>query len=136
MMDKYITADGKKYLLQLGFLSDDTTSNFNFAALGVGESNASQNNGEGFFEANGNNYHRVQLLEEQTSEDDEQSISISATFDSTNFNPSEAVTVSEIGIVNQDIANDNDKWFAFLKVPPIDKASNVSLKYTIIISIE
>lgn len=136
MMEKYITADGKKHLLELGFLSNDTTSNFNFVALGVQDSNASTNNGEGFLEANGDNYHRVQLLEESTMEEDEQSISMSAIFDSTNFNPSEAVTVSEIGIVNQDIANDNDKWFAFLKVPPIDKASNVSLKYTIIISIE
>lgn len=135
-MNKYITDEGKKHLLELGFLNNDTTNNFNFVALGVGDSSASINNGNGFNEANGYEYTRVQLKPEVTAEDDEQSLSMSATFDSSNFNPSESVQVSEIGIVNQDIANDNDKWFAFLKVPPIDKSSNVSLKYTIIISIE
>ena len=133
MMNKYITAEGKKHLLELGFLSNNTTSNFNFVALGVQDSNAAINNGEGFNEANGDNYHRVQLKQETTMEDDDQSLAMSAIFDSTNFNPSGSVTVSEIGIVNQDITNDNDKWFAFMTVPPIDKASNVSLKYTIII---
>lgn len=136
MMNKYITAEGKKHLLELGFLSNDTTSNFNFVALGVQDSSAAINNGEGFVEANGDNYYRVQLKQETTMEDDDQSLAMSAIFDSTNFNPSESIKVNEIGIVNQDIANDNDKWFAFMQVPPIDKAANVSLKYTIIVSIE
>jgi len=135
-MEKYITNDGKKHLLEIGFLQNDTTNNFNFVALGIQGSNAAIDNGNGFLEANGDNYHRVQLQEENTLDDDDQSLAMSAIFDSTNFNPSEATTVSEIAIVNQDVANDNDIWFAFMSVPPIDKASNVSLKYTIIISIE
>lgn len=135
-MNKYITPSGKKYLLELGFLNDDNTSNFNFVALGVDDSTASSNNGSGFTEANGNNYKRVQLFKETSMEDSETGICVSAIFDSSNFNPSQEVKISEIGIVNQDTANNNDKWFAFMSVPKIDKASNVSVKYTIIITME
>lgn len=135
-MDKYITAEGKKHLLELGFLNDDNSSNFNFVALGVDDSSASTNDGVGFLEANGDNYQRVQLFKETTIEDTDQSLAVSAIFDSTNFNPSQKVQISEIGIVNQDVANSNDKWFAYLSVPKIDKASRVSLKYTIILTIE
>ena len=136
MMEKYITPDGKKYLLELGFLNDDNTSNFNFVALGVSDSSASTNNGQNFTEADGYNYSRAQLQQENTMEETDTSIALSATFDSTNFNPSTGVQIAEIGLVNQDVANNNDKWFAFMKVPPISKTSNVSLKYTIIITIE
>lgn len=135
MMKKYITPAGKKYLLELGFLNDNNTSNFNFVALGINDSSASTN-GSGFLEANGDNYKRVQLSKETTIEDTDESLAVSAIFDSTNFNPSQQVKISEIGIVNQDSANNNDKWFAFMSVPSIDKASNVSLKYTIIITME
>ena len=136
MMEKYITPQGKKHLLELGFLNDDNTSNFNFVALGVQGSNAATNSGQGFNEANGYNYHRAQLQSETTMEDTDTSISLSAIFDSTNFNPSNSQQITEIGIVNQDSANDNDKWFAFMSVPTISKTSNVSLKYTVIISME
>lgn len=136
MMSKYITPSGKKHLLELGFLNDDNTSNFNFVALGVSGSSAATSDGVGFLEANGDNYQRVQLFKETTMEDTDESIAVSAIFDSTNFNPSQEVKIAEIGIVNQDIANNNDKWFAFMTVPGIDKASNVSLKYTIIITME
>ena len=136
MMEKYITSAGKKYLLQLGFLNDDNTNNFNFVALGVGEnSKASSNNGVGFEEADGYHYQREQFKIEESYQE-ESSIALSATFDSTNFNPSNGVQISEIGIVNQDVANNNDEWFAYMKVPPITKTSNVSLKYTVIISLE
>ena len=135
-MNKYITPSGKKYLLELGFLNDDNTSNFNFVALGVGDSTASSSKGVGFTEANGNNYKRVQLFKETTTESPETGICVSAIFDSSNFNPSQEVKVSEIGIVNQDVANNNDKWFAYMSVPKIDKATNVSLKYTIIITMK
>ena len=136
MMEKYITPNGNKHLLELGFLNDDNTSNFNFAALGIGDSSAATNNGTGFNEANGDNYQRVQFAQENTMDDTDTSIAISATFDSTNFNPSEPVHVAEIGIVNQDIENDNDTFFAYMSVPSIDKTSNVSLKYTVIITLE
>ena len=136
MMEKYITPEGKKHLLKLGFLSEDNSSNFSFAALGIGDSSAATNNGTHFSEANGDNYQRVRFYQETTMDDTDTSIAISATFDSTNFNPSEPVHVAEIGIVNQDIENDNDTFFAYMSVPGIDKTSNVSLKYTIIITLE
>jgi len=136
MMEKYITSSGKKYLLELGFLNNDNTNNFNFVALGVGDSVAATNNGQGFSEANGYNYTREQFVPETTIEETDTSIALSATFDSTNFNPSQSVQISEIGIVNQDVANEADKWFAYMKVPPINKTSNVSLKYTVIITME
>lgn len=136
MMEKYITPKGKKYLLELGFINDDNTNNFNFAALGIGDSSAAANNGTGFHEANGDNYRRVHFEQEDTMDDTDTSIAISATFDSTNFNPSEPVRVAEIGIVNQDIENNNDTFFAYMSVPSIDKTSNVSLKYTVIITLE
>lgn len=136
MMEKYITPEGKKHLLKLGFLSEDNSSNFSFAALGIGDSSAATNNGAHFNEANGDNYQRVRFYQETTMDDTDTSIAISATFDSTNFNPSEPVHVAEIGIVNQDIENDNDTFFAYMSVPSIDKTSNVSLKYTVIITLE
>ena len=40
MAEKYITPDGKKMLLRLGFVPDDSTSTFNYVALGVGTSKA------------------------------------------------------------------------------------------------
>lgn len=135
-MDKYITPKGKKHLLELGFLGEDNVSNFNYIALGVDGSSAAINNGQGFLEANGDNYQRVQLFKETTMDDTDQSLAVSAVFDSTNFNPSDPVNISEIGIVNQDISNNNDIWFAYLSVPAIAKTSNVSLKYTIILTIE
>lgn len=138
MNEKYITSAGKKHLLELGFITSDNTSNFNYVALGVGDSSAAIDKTESSFtEANGNQYSREILLKEESSLDNtDQSLVISATFDSTNFNPSEGVKIQEIGIVNQDIANNNDIWFAFLKVPEIAKNSNISLKYTIVVSIE
>jgi len=136
MLEKYITEEGKKHWLKLGFLTDDNSSNFNYVALGVSDSSAAINNGQGFTEANGNDYARVQFVEENQIDNTGTSITLSATFDSTNFNPSEPVTISEIGIVNQDIANNNDVFFAYMSVPTIEKSSNVSLKYTVIIGLE
>lgn len=138
MNEKYITDVGKKHLLELGFITADNTSNFNYVALGVGESSAAVDKTKGSFtEANGNQYSRARLQKEENSLDNtDQSVVISATFDSTNFSPSEGIAIQEIGIVNQDIANDSDIWFAFLKVPEIKKTSNISLKYTIVVSIE
>ena len=136
-MDKYITPDGKKHLLVLGFLNDDNASNFNYVALGIEDSNAAINNGKGFQEANGYNYKRARFEKEENKIDDTgTSISVSAIFDSTNFNPSESINISEIGIVNQDFGNDSDTFFAYMSVPKIEKSSNVSLKYTIVITLE
>lgn len=138
MNEKYITETGKKHLLSLGFINQDSTGNFNYVALGVGDSSAAiDKTKDSFTEANGNQYAREMLKEETTNLDStDQSLVMSATFDSTNFNPSEGVEIKEIGIVTQDVANNDDIWFAFLKVPEIRKTSNISLKYTIVVSIE
>jgi len=135
MMEKYITPEGKKHLLKLAFLHDSNASNFNFVALGVNGSSAAVDETESsFIEAN--NYQREQLKLEETTDETDQSLCVQATFNTSNLDSSEPVTISEIAIVNQDIQSDYDKWFAFMRVPEIEKSSNVSLKYTIIISIE
>ena len=139
MAEKYITSDGKKMLLRLGFIPSDSTSTFNYVALGVDNSNMAINDGNGTFnEASGSNYERAILKEESNIDVGEHAIAVSATFDKTNYNPSAESIVKEIGIVNQSI-NDGvvkDTFFAFAKVPEIDKSNNVSLKYTIILELE
>lgn len=134
-MKKYITPKGKKNLLKIGFLHENNVNNFNFCALGTKGSSASTDEDESkFIEAT--NYHRVQLYSEDTNDETDQSLAVTATFESDNLSSSEPITISEIAIVNQDIQTDNEEWFAFMQVPEIEKSSNVSLKYTIIISIE
>ena len=135
MGEKLITEDGKEQLLRLGFLNDNNTNNFNFLALGVTGSNGSTEGGN-FLEAEGYNYERAVLVEEVNDDSTGSSLSISATFGDDNFNPSSGKTITEIGIVNQKDPSNNDKWFAYMSVPNITKNSNISLKYTIIISIE
>lgn len=136
MGDKYITEEGKEQLLRLGFLNDNNSNNFNFLALGVTGSTGSTQGTSGFREADGYNYERAILVEEKNEDSTGSSLSISATFGDDNFNRSEGSTVTEIGIVNQKDPSNNDKWFAFMSVPNIVKNSNISLKYTIVISIE
>lgn len=134
MSDKYITPQGKKHLLELGFLGNGNANNFNYLALGVqGSDGASKGK---FIEANGDGYQRAQLVKDSTVDDTEQSLSVSATFNSTNFAPSDGVRIDEIAIFNQDISSNLDIPFAYMKVPNIEKKTNVSLKYTIVISIE
>lgn len=135
MAEKYITPDGKQMLLRLGFVPDDSTSTFNYVALGVGTSKAYDGQSS-FNEASGFNYERAKLVEESI-DVGENAIAVSATFDKQNYNPSEPSTISEIGIVNQSVADNTlDQFFAYAKVPEIDKSNNVSLKYTIILEIE
>jgi hypothetical protein len=138
MAEKYITSDGKKMLLRLGFIPNESTSTFNYVALGVNNSNMTTQDGSGVFEeASGFNYTRAPLVEESGIDVGEHAIAVSATFDSTNYNPSAESVIKEIGIVNQsDNSSTDDIFFAFAKVPEIDKSHNVSLKYTIILEIE
>ncbi|MBR3208633.1 MAG: hypothetical protein IKF82_00035 [Bacilli bacterium] len=134
MSDKYITSKGKGLLLQLGFLSNNSTSNFNYLALGSQNSSGSQGEAGTFQEISDSTYRREQLHYEDSTDS---SLSVSAIFDDTNYQPAEGGIVSEIGIVNQYEKNSStDQWFAFLKVPDIKKDGNISLKYTIVISIE
>lgn len=138
MAEKYITSDGKKMLLRLGFIPNDSTSTFNYVALGVNNSNMAAKAGDGAFdEASGFNYARVALEEESGIDVGENAIAVSATFNSDNYNPSAESIIKEIGIVNQsENGGTDDVFFAFAKVPEIDKSHNVSLKYTIILEIE
>lgn len=132
MANKYITPDGKRKLLKLGFLSNNDEGNFNYIALG-GENSSAATNGEHFEEIDGNSYERQPVVLQS---EGDQSITISAVFDENVANPSEGVEIREIGIVDHQYRDQNDQFFAFAEVPPIKKTNNISLKYTIIISIE
>ena len=133
MANKLITAEGKRKLLKLGFLSNDNTGNFNFIALG-GENSTAAIDGQNFQEIDGDNYYRSPVTL-QTEGD--QSITISAIFDENNAASSDGVLIKEIAIVDHEYSNDKSEvFFAYAEVPPIKKTSNISLKYTVSISIE
>ena len=132
MANKYITSAGKRKLLKLGFLSNDDRGNFNYIALG-GESSAGATGGT-FQEVDGDNYYRQSVSLEK---EEEQSITISAIFDENNLASSQGTEITEIGIVDHEFpAGNEDQFFAFAEVPKIKKTSNISLKYTIVITIE
>lgn len=137
--NKIITAEGKTKMLEYVFAGDE---GFNYLALGVGgstndASNASSTGDKNDFnELSGNNYERVALVKEGNTTADSQSITLSATFTDSNYNPSNGGNVGEIAIVNNATANEElDTFFAFADIPDILKSDNISLKYTIVISI-
>ena len=132
MANKYITANGKNKLLKLGFLHNNDTNNFNYIALG-GTDSAGATGGQ-FQEIDGDNYSRQEV---SLDAEGQQSITISAIFDENNVASSEGIEITEIGIVDHEFPAGNDEqFFAYAEVPRIVKTSNISLKYTIIISIE
>jgi len=134
--NKYITPEGKTKLLQLGFLNN-TSGTFSYLALGgEGSSAAISNDKNQFSEVTGDNYHRVQLEQEGEIRTDSQSITLSAFFEDMNYNPSQGGTITEIAVVdNDENSGELDTFFAFADVPDIEKNDNISLKYSIIISI-
>lgn len=128
MGKKIITDAGKNELLRLGFASG-SRGPFNYMALGTDDSKGSQ--GGKFVEINTSGYQRVETtIEEPTNKE----IVISATFDEANN--AEGKTVSEIGLCNSERASSEEVFFLYSEVPSIPKEDNISLKYTIIISIE
>ena len=132
---KYITSQGKTKLLQLGF-QNNTSGQFRYLALGGEGSNAAvMEDAANFYEISGENYQRVPLEQEGNANSDTQSITLSAIFEDTNYNPSSGGIIKEIAIVDNDEASSNDTFFAFAQVPEISKTDNISLKYTVIISI-
>lgn len=137
-MAKYITTEGKKKLLRLGFLSDYVDTGFNYLALGDNSSSASINNSASYFsEVSGSNYQRVELVEEENSDTVNQAaITLSAIFEKHNYAPSSNGYITEIGIVDRDYEDNNQTFFAFSTIPKFDKSHNVSLKYTIILEIK
>ena len=83
---KYITAQGKTKLLQLGF-QNNTSGQFRYLALGGEGSNAAvMEDAANFYEISGENYQRVPLEQEGSANNDTQSITLSAIFEDTNYN--------------------------------------------------
>lgn len=133
MSDTLITDKGKTELLRLGFKSEEAGGAFNFMALGQGSSGGAQNGDAGWREVTGSGYHRVQTVVDKI---EEKSITISATFDETNYAPTnnEGGQVKEIGICNS--SSSQDTFFLYSEVPAIYKTGDISLQYTVIISID
>lgn len=131
MYAKYITPNGKKQMLKLAFLSGETNA-FRYLALGGEGSSAAR--GDKFVELSGDNYQRVALNNEEDNQS-EQSITLSGIFEDSNLNPSNGRLVKEIGIVDSSTDKSGQTFFAYAEVPEIYKTSNISLKYTIIISL-
>lgn len=132
MANKLITPEGKTKMLQYS-LGGGEDGSFRYLALGDGESAAAS--GGDFSEVSGSNYQRVELDVQQSS-NDSQSITLTAIFEDSNYNPSQGGYVSEIGIVNNPEPNaQQDTFFAYAEIPEILKSDNISLKYTIVISV-
>lgn len=130
MYAKYITNEGKAQMLKLSFLSGETNA-FQYLALG-GEGSTGAREGN-FIEVSGDNYQRVALEYEDTN--DSSSITLSGIFEDSNFNPSNGRLIKEIGIVDSATKKSDETFFAFAEVPEIYKNSNISLKYTVIITL-
>lgn len=134
MGNKLITDKGKTELLRLGFV-DGNQQAFSYLALGSGDSEGAQ--GNTFVEVTSNNYQRVPTSLEENIEGSEKQITISGVFEEGNYNPSDGGLISEIGLCNSQVnTGDNDIFFLYSEVPEIYKTDSISLKYTIIISIE
>lgn len=133
---KYITPEGKTKLLKLGFINKGDTS-FQYLALGgEGSSASTSGDAKNFSEVGGSDYTRVQLKNESDNDINSQSITLSGIFESGNYRPSNGGVIEEIGIVdNSEKNSSSDTFFAFAQVPKISKTDNMSLKYTVVITI-
>ena len=130
MSKKVITDEGKTELLRLGFKSEEAGGAFTFMGLGDDSSKGAQ--GGAWHEISSSDYHRVQTEVVGTPQD--KSITISATFDEANYAPATSdKKVTEIGLFN---ASSNGQAFMYSEVPKIAKTGDISLQYTIIISID
>lgn len=126
---KLITDEGKNELLELGFKREEAGGAFKYLALGKANSTAAQNGSSKFSEASG--YERAVVT---ASDAQNKSITLTATFDEENLNTSEGETIKEIGLCND--TSTDATFFMFSEVPPITKTGDISLEYTIIISID
>jgi len=133
MYKKYITPEGKDQMLKLAFRNSENDT-FNYLALGGDNSQAATSQvSQNFQEISGDNYQRVALENEGIQN---QSITLTGIFEDTNFNPSNGRLIKEIGIVNSSTPKKGSEvFFAFAEVPEIYKNSNISLKYTMIITL-
>ena len=127
MSDKLITNSGKNELLSLGF----KTAPGAFAYLALGGINSEGATGGAFSEVSGSGYSRV----ETTVEEGDKKIYITGTFSEENYAPNADGTITEIGLCNTDVLG-TGTYFMYSKVPQIDKTGDISLQYTILISID
>lgn len=131
MGKKLITDAGKTELLRLAFQSEEAGGAFKFIALGGANSKGAQ--GEGFVEVSGDNYERVETTAETPQN---KTITISGVFSEENYAPAAGGEITEIGLCNTDIASNEQVFFMYSEVPNIAKTGDISLEYTIIISID
>lgn len=133
MSNKLITDAGKTELLRLGFKSEEAGGAFSYLALGGANSTGAQ--GQKFTEVSGGQYSRVQT---EITENKDKSITITGTFKEDNYAPTDGSgQITEIGLCNQPyFVTDGEIFFMYSEVPPIIKTGDISLQYTIIISID
>lgn len=135
MIRGFVTDEGKKKLLKLGFLGE--TNGFRYMALSNGKASTTGEK-EDFNEIIGRgNYSRVEIKSDEIAGlgNAEKSINITGTFEGSNYNLSEGGLISEIGIVDSKTHVDSETFFAFIKVPEIIKTDNITLKYSVVISL-
>lgn len=132
MSNKLITNAGKTELLRLGFKAQEASGAFSFIALGGSSSEGAQ--GKTFAEVSGDNYERVETTVDSL---EDKTITISGTFEETNYAPTDGSgKIKEIGLCNSDISSSEEIFFMYAEVPDIIKTGDISLQYTIIISID
>lgn len=131
MGNKLITDAGKSELLRLGFASEQEGGAFKFLALGGEASTGAQ--GETFDEiSSSDGYERVQT----EIEINDKSINITGTFSEENYAPAQGGTIREIGLCNSSTNTDDEIFFLYSEVPEIKKTGDISLEYTIVLSID
>lgn len=141
---KFITEEGKNEVLKIAFSDSGNDNTFRYLALGTNSGTAAETGlKENFVELDrSENYRRVGVstdTEENTIVfDNNGTATISFIVSEDNYTGSGAV-IKEIALCNDaeaDITSEQCKVFAFCEVPEIEKTSNISLKYTLRISIE
>ena len=132
MGNKLITDEGKNELLRLAFKREEAGGAFNFIALGGVNSKGAQ--GEIFSEVQGSNYSRVQA---ETDTDHNKKVIITGTFNEENYAPTDGSgLIKEIGLCNNEVETAQTKFFMYAEVPEAYKNGDISLQYSIIISID
>ena len=121
--EKKVTPEGKTEVLRLAFSDSEERIPFCYFALGTG--NGADSNGE-WEEVISSNYHRAKAT-----------LNVNQYYSSTyNYDESTPVEITEIALCQESERKNGETIFAYCNVPPIEKTGNISLKYTMIISIE
>ena len=137
MGNKLITDKGKNEVLRLAFIREEAGGAFKYLALGQsGSKGATPSSDVGFMEAEGDNYERVKI-ENATDTITDKKVVLTGTFEESNLNPVTPVKITEIGLCNTPWKGESDEiFFLYSEVPPIEKNGDVSLQYSIVISID